>query len=446
MSMRRHYRKEDGDRRCDNQQMIAHQPPSSAAPPTKPLRLAVIGAGPCGLILAIQAQALLPNAHVTVFDARPADVDVSRDPRTLALSLGSVQTLQRMGVWQGLVTRGQTTPIQRVHVSQQQPSVLWPGRHDPVVTISAQEQRVAQLGAVVSYGALVSALQNTWLDAIAKSPDRLTMRFGTSVRGFKPVTSGTDTGVEIDADIAQMMDVAVVAEGGVFSNQAPLRLPQGVSRDYGQTAWVGQVRLAHSPTGTAYERFTPSGPAALLPLADGFVSAKGESGPRAALVWCVPQGEQDPVAALNEDQRLTLLNTIFAPEVGRIEELSSLKKFPLGLNAHLRLVDDGPVVRIGNAAQTLHPVAGQGLNLGVRDVQSLLSALTELPLTQALRRFERQRQPDRWTLMASTDFLARSFTYPAPILATLRGLGLGLMQSLPPVKQALAHQMMFGHR
>lgn len=427
--------------------MIANQFPSSASPQIKPLRLAVIGAGPCGLILAIQAQALLPNAHVTVFDARPAEVDVSRDPRTLALSLGSVQTLQRMGVWQGLVTRGLTTPIQRVHVSQQQPSVLWTGQHDPVVTISAQEQRVAQLGAVVSYGALVSALQNTWLDAIAKAPDRLTMRFGTSVRGFKPIASGPDTGVEIDADIAQVMDLAVVAEGGVFSNQAPLRLPQGVSRDYGQTAWVGQVRLAQAgSTGTAYERFTPSGPAALLPLSDGPVSAQGESGPRAALVWCVPQGEQDPVATLNDDQRLTLLNTIFAPEVGHIAELSPLKKFPLGLNAHLRLVDAGPVVRIGNAAQTLHPVAGQGLNLGVRDVQSLLSALTELSLTQALRRFERQRQPDRWTLMASTDFLARSFTYPAPVLATLRGLGLGLMQALPPVKQALAHQMMFGHR
>lgn len=427
--------------------MIANQSLPPAPAQTKPLRLAVIGAGPCGLILAIQAQALLPQARITVFDARPADVDVSRDPRTLALSLGSVQTLQRMGIWHGLVSGGQTTPIQRVHVSQQQPTVLWPGRHDPAVTISAQEQNVPQLGAVLSYGALVSALQSRWLDLAATSPDRLAMRFGTPVRGFKTITSGPDTGVEIDADIAQIMDVAVVAEGGVFSNQAPLRWPQGISRDYAQTAWVGQVRLAQaSPSGTAYERFTPSGPAALLPLLNGAVSPGGESGPRAALVWCVPQGAPDPVAALNDDQRLTLLNTIFPPEVGPIEEMSSLKKFPLGLNAHWRLVDDGPVVRIGNAAQTLHPVAGQGLNLGVRDVQSLLNALTELPLTQALRRFERQRQPDRWALMAGTDFLARSFTYPAPVLATLRGLGLGLMQSLPPMKQALAHQMMFGHR
>jgi 2-octaprenyl-6-methoxyphenol hydroxylase len=149
---------------------------------------------------------------------------------------------------------------------------------------------------------------------------------------------------------------------------------------------------------------------------------------------------------LSEVQRLTLLNTVFPAEVGHIAEMSALKSFPLGLNAHLRLVEDGPVVRIGNAAQTLHPVAGQGLNLGLRDVHALLEALCERPLPDALRQFERRRQPDRLALVATTDFLAQSFTKPAPVLATLRGLGLGLMQAMPPLKQALAHQMMFGHR
>lgn len=420
---------------------------SATAHHLTPLKLAVVGAGPCGLALALQAQACLPRAQVTVFDARPADRDVSGDPRTLALSQGSVQVLQRLGVWQGLVEAHAVTPIDRVHVSQQQPTVCWPGQAEPAVTLSAKRLGVPQLGAVINYGALVSALEKRWLACVQADPARLSMRFGTPVRGFKPLGQG----VEIDADIAQTMDVAVVAEGGVFASQPALRWPQGVSRDYGQTAWVGQVRLATAGTATpskrtAYERFTPAGPAALLPLPAGPVRPGGVSGLRAALVWCVQQGAQDPVAALNESQRLALLNTVFPAEVGRLEELSPLKSFPLGLNAHLRLVEDGPVVRIGNAAQTLHPVAGQGLNLGLRDVHELLEALRERALPAALQQFERRRQPDRLMLVATTDFLAQSFTFPAPILATLRGVGLGVMQSLPPMKQALAHQMMFGHR
>ena len=245
-----------------------------------------------------------------------------------------------------------------VHVSQQQPTVLWPGQDQPEVRIHAKEQGVPQLGAVVSYGTLVAPMQQAWLDAVAREPHRLQMRFGTAVKGMKAL----DHGVELDADIAESFDLAVVAEGGVFADQPKLQWPEGVSRDYEQSAWVGTVQLTpNSPTGVAYERFTPSGPAALLPL------PAGPQGPRAALVWCVQQGD-DPVKALNDEQRLTVLNTIFHPSVGEIVSLSPLKCFPLGLNAHRRLVSDGAIVRIGNAAQTLHPVAGQGLNLGMRDV------------------------------------------------------------------------------
>jgi 2-octaprenyl-6-methoxyphenol hydroxylase len=434
------------------------------------LSLAIIGAGPAGLSLALQAARALPQARITVFDAREASKDVSRDARTLALSLGTVQELQRIGVWDAIETSGQSTAIRAVHVSQQQPTVLWPGSQQPEVRISAQEQGVARLGAVCSYGTLVAPLQAAWLAEVAQAPQRLAMRFGTPVRGFKPLA----TGVEIDADIAERFDLAIVAEGGVFADQARLQWPEGLSHDYGQTAWVGQVLLDDSAAaGTAFERFTPSGPAALLPLPNGAVQAGGPSGRRAALVWCVPQAD-DPVAALDEAQRLTLLNTVFHPSAGRILALSPLKAFPLGLNAHRRLVSEGAVVRIGNAAQTLHPVAGQGFNLGMRDVHELLAALKAeawgtqpqsaeegsnqgdhtvddeaaraIKVKRALRRFERKRQPDRWALLATTDFLARSFTWPAPILATARGLGLGAVQALGPVKRLVARSMMFGWR
>jgi 2-octaprenyl-6-methoxyphenol hydroxylase len=354
--------------------------------------------------------------------------------------------LERMGLWAAMQPR--VAAIRAVHVSQLQPTVLWPGQEQPQVTISAAEQGVAQLGAVVSYGTLVAPMQAAWAMATAREPQRLLMRFGTPVKGLKPVPQG----VEVDAEIAESFDLAVVAEGGVFAGQATLQWPQGLSHDYAQTAWVGQVLLSEdSEPGVAYERFTPSGPAALLPLPDGAVTPGGISGRRAALVWCV-QRDDDPVRDLNEAQRLVVLNSIFHERVGRIHQVSALKAFPLGLNAHRQLVNHGAVVRIGNAAQTLHPVAGQGLNLGLRDVHELLSALKDanvagqVDVASALRRFERRRQPDRWALIAGTDFLARSFTWPAPILATARGLGLGAMQALSPLKRKLAQTMMFGLR
>ncbi|MDO9238319.1 MAG: FAD-dependent monooxygenase [Aquabacterium sp.] len=419
------------------------------------LRLAVIGAGPAGLSLALQAAQALPTAHITVFDARPADKDISLDARTLALSQGTVQELQRMGIWAAIESSGRSAPIREVHVSQQQPTVLWPGEGQPEVRITAAEQGVPQLGAVVSYGTLVAPLQAAWLSLTETQGHRCAMRFDTPVRGFK----SNESGIEVDADIAEEFDVAVIAEGGVFADQAKLTWPQGVSRDYQQTAWVGQVLLDdEGRSGVAFERFTPAGPAALLPLPHGQITPEGPSGRRAALVWCVQHGD-DPVRELNDAQRLTLLNTIFHPSVGRIQALSPLKAFPLGLNAHRQLVSEGAVVRIGNAAQTLHPVAGQGFNLGMRDVHELLSALRDarfsapdddatrhMKVGRALRQFERRRQPDRWALLATTDFLARSFTWPAPILATVRGLGLGAVQHLGPFKRLVARSMMFGWR
>jgi 2-octaprenyl-6-methoxyphenol hydroxylase len=104
-------------------------------------------------------------------------------------------------------------------------------------------------------------------------------------------------------------------------------------------------------------------------------------------------------------------------------------------------------VRIGNAAQTLHPVAGQGLNLGMRDAFELVRSLARgRDLDAVLRKLEWQRAPDRWAMIAATDFLARSFTWVLPGAATARGLGLAALQALAPMKSALARQMMFGSR
>jgi 2-octaprenyl-6-methoxyphenol hydroxylase len=163
--------------------------------------------------------------------------------------------------------------------------------------------------------------------------------------------------------------------------------------------------------------------------------------------------DDDPVRELDDSQRLAVLNTVFDPRVGRVVAISALKCFPLGLAAQRSLVR-GRQVRIGNAAQTLHPVAGQGLNLGLRDAFALATALhdtvatrsTAADLDAALSRVAWQRAPDRWAMIAATDFLARSFTWQAPGIATLRGAGMALLDRLPPIKNALARRMMFGSR
>jgi 2-octaprenyl-6-methoxyphenol hydroxylase len=398
---------------------------------TTQVDMAVVGAGPVGLALALHAARVLPHVRVSLFDRRDAGLDVAADPRTLALSLGSVQLLQRLQVWPDAAAQ----PIREVHVSQMPPTLpagLPLGA--PEVRIRAADEGVPMLGAVLSYGQLVAPLQRAWQQAEQQSPGgRLASRFGRPVNAIKAMPDG----VELDAGIAERFDLCVIAEGGVFAQQAR----KALSRDYGQTAWVGAATLQGAEPGLAVERFTRHGPLALLPLRGE--APGGEQ--RAALVWCV-SGSDDPVRELDAAQRQAVLNTLLPEAAGRITALSPLKDFALGLNAERTLVS-GRSVRIGNAAQTLHPVAGQGLNLGLRDAFELVQVLRHArDVDAALRRVEWARAADRWSMIAATDFLARSFTWQLPGLAAARGLGLAALQAAGPLKSLLARQMMFGSR
>ena len=189
---------------CDAPSAAPGPPPADA----QPLRIGVVGAGPVGLALALHAARLLPHAQVTVFDARPAEQDVSADPRTLALSLGSVQLLQRLGAWPQAVAQ----PIRSVHVSQAPPSLP----RDACVRLHAHEQGVPMLGAVLAYGPLVAALQRAWLDACAQDDQdraasgaapRLFSAFGQAVTGLR----NRGASIEVDAAITQAFDLVVVA-------------------------------------------------------------------------------------------------------------------------------------------------------------------------------------------------------------------------------------------
>jgi len=392
------------------------------------MKLAVIGAGPAGLALALLAADRLPALEIHLFDTRPLDRDIGSDARTLALNLGSIRLLQRLSAWRPETAQA----IQTVHVSQAPPAPI-----AGEVRISAAEHGLPQLGAVLPYGALVAPLQQRWLALADGQRERLYTRFATPVHAIRSDAGG----VELDCGegpVVDRFDLAVVAEGGVFAEQER----KAIRSDYHQNAWVGQVRLAAPGLqGLAVERFTRNGPLALLPLPDD------ADGARAALVWCLPQAEDD-IAALDDAQRLVVIQQQLPAEAGRLTGISALKCFPLGLNAETRLLQ-GRTLRIGNAAQTLHPVAGQGLNLGLRDAQALVDALRDMAetgrgLDATLARIDWQRASDRWPMIAATDFLARSFAWRLPGLPALRGLALAGLEMATPLKKALAQRMMFG--
>jgi 2-octaprenyl-6-methoxyphenol hydroxylase len=418
------------------------------------LSVAVVGAGPVGLALAVYAALRWPQARVTTFDARAEGLDVSSDPRTLALSLGSVQALQRVGCW----SAAHATAIEQVHVSEWVPPPSVSGRHrvpasDPAVRFKAQEQGGAnQLGAVVSYGALMRQLQARWRGLCAQQPERLKACFGHRVlhadgasrlgAALQTQVLSPDASGEAAAEHTQNFDLIVMAEGGVFKPDAPLSQPNASSLlsqgrdlrcDYHQNAWVGEVEVAQEMNGVAFERFTPEGPVALLPV-----------GPRrAALVWCVAQAH-DTLESCTPAELQGRLQALVHPDVGAVTHVGPLKCFPLGLRAQTRLVN-GRVLRLGNAAQTLHPVAGQGFNLGLRDAWALVHAGLDAPsLDAALARLEWQRAPDRWALIATTDFLARSFTWRMPGVPTLRSLALSGLSRSRWARKALGQPLMFG--
>lgn len=455
--------------------MHTPHPAETAAPRA---RLAIIGAGPVGLALALLMARRCPQWSVSLYDARPLQADVGSDPRTLALSLGSVQLLRQLRAWPPAAWQS----IQEVRVSQEA-AALAAFEPRPQVSIRATELGVEALGAVLSYGALVPALQRQWEAEVLAQPARLHHRFGHPVAGLKIVDGPNGPAdaaqVEVDCANAERFDLAVVAEGGVFMRgtaKAELAIDsarhtagastavpgwvkawvdRSLTHDYGQTAWVGTVGLSGAQPGVAIERFTRQGPVALLPLPaapdPALAQADALAGvQRASLVWCV-NAQDDPVPTLDDAQRMALLNTLLPADCGRIERLGPLKSFALGLQAQTTLVREGCLVRIGNAAQTLHPVAGQGLNLGLRDAYALVEQLqhsgrTAQAWAQALQRVQWSRAADRWSMIAATDFLARSFTWSLPGAASARALGLMAVERLPGLKPLLARRMMFGQR
>ncbi len=403
-----------------------------AAPPAQPRprapRVAIVGAGPVGLSLALRMRQLGSRAELQVFDAQPDAQAALADPRVLALSEGSRQLLQALGAWPG----DAATAIRHIHVSQHAPGLS----SLPRVMLRADEAALPALGYTVRYGELLGALQSAARQAgiAVRYASPVTAREGPeSVRLCPPAGAVDDGAVPEAGGSARDFDLAVLAEGGAFHNQQQREL----HHDYGQTALIGQLSCDRAHEGLAVERFTPDGPVALLPRGADY-----------ALVWCVPPQRAQELLAQGTADALRALQTLLPAVCGRALELRLLGSYPLGLNARVR-TRRGRTVQLGNAAQTLHPVAGQGLNLGLRDSAVLARLLAETDaagLEAALRRYDLARLPDRAVLLGLTDLLARGFTWDLPGAAALRAGALAALSAAWPLRRALQRHMLFGWR
>jgi 2-octaprenyl-6-methoxyphenol hydroxylase len=378
----------------------------------------IVGGGPVGASLALA----LRDAPLTValLEACADDSRADRDPRALALSWGSREILERLGVWGALAG---ATPIERIHVSQR-------GGFG-VTRMGAAEVKLPALGYVTDYPALSRAL-----------------RAGLLACGFPVLRGAALTGVQsVNGAVLAEVDfrgashritakLLVLAEGGRLPGAAPF---SGRAFDYGQAAVVGYVTADFPHRNTAYERFTPEGPLALLPFGEGF-----------ALVWTASPEKAEMLCSLDEGAFLGRLARQFG---GRLEGLRGVRGracFPL----RLRLGRPVPLPRVallGNAAQTLHPVTGQGFNLGLRDAWELAREIgravpSDVGSTGMLARYRRGRLEDAGGGVAFTDSVVRLFSNDDPVLRWGRGLGLAALELLPPVKRFLMRKMIYGAR
>lgn len=363
--------------------------------------VAIAGGGPVGSALALA----LSGSSVSV--ARIADEAEIAD-RPIALSHGSRLILERLGCWNALGG----TAIRTIHVSQQ-------GFGKTVMRCS--EYGLPALGYVVAYSDLVAQL--------AGRTPVISATLRSWVQSDGEIVLGLSAGQKAARMRARLL---VLADGGTT------RGAQRVA-DYGQRAVVAEVTTERVAPGTAWERFTPEGPLALLPF-----------GERYALVWSVSPGTAEELCRLPEPEFLTRLGTTFGGRLGRFRSSGPRSAFPLSLR-HGAIHPSPCVLAIGNAAQTLHPVAGQGLNLGLRDAWELARMLLEVSKEEMgartlLARYARSRALDRYAGIGLTDLLVRMFSNSLAPLALARGAGLALLDVLPPARHFLARRMIFGAR
>ena len=388
---------------------------------TRDFDVAISGGGLVGASLAL---ALAPlGLKVALIEAVPQgrSEHPSFDERTTALANGSVRIFRSLGVWRQM--EREATPIRRIHVSDQ-------GRFG-IARIEAAEQGLESLGCVLPNRVMGAAL---WEGLRAEPGVQVIAPARVVATTVEP---GSRT-VRIERDGAEPLDLRarlVVAADGARST---LREQAGIAAEhweYSQTAIISTMSTQRFHDHTAYERFTPDGPIAVLPLADG----------RCGLVWTRRPQDAARLLALPDEEFLAELQSAFGFRLGRLLRIGARHSYDLALSRSERHVGDRLAI-VGNAAQGLHPIAGQGFNLGLRDAASLAEVLadalaegaTDVGDPTRLAAYARWREEDRRRIVAFTDGLVRLFGSPLGLLRGLRSIGLLAFDSLPAAKGAMA--------
>lgn len=399
--------------------------------------IAIIGGGPVGAALALAlGENKDSDARVTVLEARAADGYGADNPppgslpiRPIALSHASRLLLERLGVWSALTAAATPAAIQHIHVSQRGGF----GR----LALNAADAGVPGLGYVFDFKVISVVMGNAartgCYDYRAGARATALSREGSLLRINYARNGAAET---------LTARLVVIADGGEIEGLAPPKIT-----DYGQHALTALVRTSLPHGHVAYERFTPEGPLALLP----FCGSGNNSSNAMALVWTLKPERAEALLHADDATFLAALRESFGGRLGEFTGVSRRAAYPLSLRQAAAHNGMAGVVAIGNAAQTLHPVAGQGFNLGLRDAWELARLLRTIPVQspnacETWSRYRAERRIDRTATIAATHGLVRLFSNDFFPLRAARGIGLTLVGSVAPARDFFARRMIFGAR
>ncbi|MEO5626880.1 MAG: FAD-dependent oxidoreductase, partial [Dokdonella sp.] len=379
----------------------------------------VVGAGAVGGAIALAlARDGFDVALIEAHEPKPWRAEDDVDLRVVALAPDARNLLDNLGVWPSILA-ARAGPYRRMHV--------WDALAPGALTFDAADRGEAALGWIVENKLIQHALWQALLPLPAG--ERAGVRGGqastispNAVRMFCPaeigeIENGTDAVVATLADGTRLRAKLLIAAEGA---QSPVRMKLGIAfegRDYGQRAVVAHVATERPHENTAWQRFQPGGPLAFLPLADG----------RCSVVWSLPDAEAARILALDDDAFRSELGCAFDFRLGAITATTARAAFPLRMRLAENFVS-GRCVLAGDAAHLVHPLAGQGMNLGFRDVACLHYALRlarasngDIGAGHVLRRYERERRSENALAATGLDMLGRVFGANNAPVATLRG-------------------------
>lgn len=385
------------------------------------MSIIIVGGGMTGATLALAISHLTQGQlPVTLIEnsAPSSRAHPGYDSRAIALAAGTRQQLADIDLWRSIDACA--TPITTIHVSDR--------GHAGFVTLHAEAHQIPALGYVVELFEVGQRLFK-----------RLQSAPGVTLRCPARVTDAQrrQDSVQVTLEGGEQLEGAllVAADG----SRSPLAASLGIQwqrEDYQQLAVIANVSTELPHQGRAFERFTEYGPLALLPMSDN----------RLSLVWAHPLSAREKVAAWSDEEFLTQLQRAFGWRLGRFTHTGQRESYPLALQSATQQVSHR-LALVGNAAQTLHPIAGQGFNLGLRDVMSLAETLAAAHRQQqdigsygVLHHYQQRRQPDRDATITLTDGLVRLFANRHAPLVAGRNLGLLAMDHLPWLRNQLAER------